>query len=208
MSPSDQVIHLILNTDGVIHFDTENYIEVRPGRKSPIHINFKNTLSHSHVRESIASLLAERMKSDNIAYVCGMESGGSYFASRCSDILGAPLSLYRKDEKQHAEKGRMVGANPKQGSPIAIIDDTLVSGKTVQPVVDYMRGFTDNIHIYVILSYGLDAEIKKWLDVKITPIAQVAELVRIGKEQGFFSSNDEQHIHAFINNQIKERESA
>ncbi|MFM0638943.1 phosphoribosyltransferase family protein [Paraburkholderia metrosideri] len=205
MSPSDVAIDLILNTEDVIAYRAERYIEVKPGRRSPIHINFKNTLPHKPVRETLANLLSEQMEKDGITYVCGLESGGSYFASRCSDNLAAPLSLYRKDEKRHAEGGRLVGTDPKPGSKVAIVDDTLVSGRTVEPVVDYLRQFAGEIHLYTILSYGLDALIKRRLQVtKITSIAQIGCLMRAGVENGKFGLQDAEEIERFIEKQAKE----
>jgi orotate phosphoribosyltransferase len=205
MSPSDVAVNLILRTENVITYAGKDPIEVKPGRHAPIHINFKKTLPFKNVRETLANLLIERIASDGATYVCGLESGGSYFASRCSDDLCVPLALFRKHEKQHAEQGQLAGSNPSAGSKVAIIDDTLVSGRTVEPVIRHMRRFTSDIRVYTLLSYGLDEHICERLRIaRIASITQMSSLIEAGVACGAFSPELVVNIQAFIQNQSME----
>jgi len=198
----DDIISMILGSEGVVRFDSDHLIEVKPGRKSPIHVNFKNTLDDVILREKIADALAYKMHTHSIDYVCGVESGGSYFASRCSDTLGVSLALYRKEFKEYADKGRLVGSEPKPGINVAILDDTLVTGKTIEPVVAHMKQFTDSVNVYCILSYGLEKYIKNWLQVlKISPVFGMIDLISSGIQTGHFDKEAEAYVNKFIDEQ-------
>lgn len=139
------------------------------------------------------------MRSNGVNYICGVESGGSYFASRCADILGTPVSLFRKSVKEYAEKGFLVGPGPDSSSTIAVLDDTLVTGKTIAPVVTHLKKISESVHVHCIMSYGLDEQVKHWLKpTTIVPVFRIDELIELGIATGRFSPDARNFIEQFL----------
>jgi orotate phosphoribosyltransferase len=169
---------LLINSPGVFNYDKNNYFEVRPGRVSPLLINIKNILSNIKLRKIITKKLLKKIRSDTDC-VCGIESGGTYFASIAAFQLNQPLILYRKKAKTYAEKGRFVGALPANMNNVAVVDDVIASGSTIEPVIDNLKSMGCNIHVYTVFSYGNDAQIIKNLLVELSSITNINNLLPI-----------------------------
>ena len=97
MYTSTQVLKLIFNTPGVVNVHTRNDIEVQPGVFSNIYINMKTVFYYPDIRVKFANLLSSIVSGTQV--ICGIESGGSYYASAVTDIIKVPLIYYRKKRK-------------------------------------------------------------------------------------------------------------
>jgi len=99
---------LLFETPGVVNYNSSDYIEVQPGVMTPLIINIKSTLAYFNVRVKITKELIKQVSLESVC-ICGVESGGSYYASAVADMLKKPLVLFRKENKGYGIGQRFVG---------------------------------------------------------------------------------------------------
>lgn len=179
----------LLRTPGVVNYSRQNQIEVKPGIFSPIYVNLKNTLPCYEVRHLIVRKLTE-LVGDDPEYICGMESGGTYYASAVADLLLKPVILFRKANKGYADRKRICGHMPRKGSCVAIIDDVFATGLTISEAVSYFQKMGCKVKIFAVFSYGFNNEIGKSLDVDVVSLSNFKNLCEIAQDEGKFTKDD------------------
>lgn len=188
---------LLLETDGVVNYSRENPFEVKPGVFLPIYINMKGMLKDFSARVEISHRLADVI-GGSYDFICGMESGGSYYASGVADILQKPLLLFRKDEKNYGIKGTLVGDAPPKAASIAIIDDVFATGLTASSPINYFHGSGCKTKLFVIFTYGFDEELIKKLKTEGSALSNFDNLCIAGQETGKFSQDDVTFLHRYL----------
>lgn len=184
-----EITHLLFSTEGVVNLDTKKCIEVQPGIMSPMIINIKAILRNVKVRQQLAKELAKRVSSKSIG-ICGIESGGSYFAAAVADILQKPLTFFRKESKTYGVGDRFVGFLPgKKGGLITMIDDVLAGGMigTANNKALSKQGYRSEL--VVIFSY-LPKLVGPMAKVRISPLTDINALCETGLELEIFNKND------------------
>jgi orotate phosphoribosyltransferase len=180
--------NLLFDTAGVVHYDTEKYIEVQPGVLTPLVINIKAAFKDFGIRSKIAEKLAKQVNPESIC-ICGIESGGSYYASIVADLLKKPLVLFRKKTKSMNGQ-RFVGELPliKNGL-ITIIDDVIGEGKISTANTEELTRLGYRVEICAVYSYL--PKMKKFMSkIRIAPLSDINGLCRVGMARGFFSADD------------------
>ena len=185
----NKIAHLLFKTKGVVNFDTQDYIEVQPGIMSPVIINIKATLKNVSVRQRLARELAKRVDPSSIC-ICGIESGGSYYAAAVADILQKPLVLFRKELKPYGIGGYFVGHLPeKKGGLITMIDDILAGGmiSTKNNKALSQEGYRSEI--VVVYSY-LPKMVGPMNKISVSSLVDINSLCEMGLELDRFNEND------------------
>lgn len=198
VNQSGDIERLLLQIPGVVNFNKKHFFEVKPGRVSPIFINIKNTLQDFETRSEIVRDLSRLISLDTNC-ICGIESGGTYYASVVADALMKPLVLFRNQEKEYAEGGRFVGTLPsKKNGLISIVDDVIVSGKTIASAINLLRKKSLQVEIYAVFSYGLDSLLRKNLKTSVDAVANINALCEVAKELNHFTEKDIALIEKFV----------
>ena len=179
----------LLDTKGVVNYSKNNPVEVKPGIFSPIYINLKSTLPEYSVRHLLVRKMAEII-GDEADYICGIESGGAYYASAIADTLIRPVVLFRKEIKGYNDKRRLCGMTPAKGSIVAVVDDVFATGLTVSGVVKFFEKIGCKVRLYSIFSYGFEKEIGKKLDVEVHSVSNFDNLCKIALKMKRFTQND------------------
>lgn len=195
----ENIGELILNTPGIVNYNRNSFFEVKPGVFSPIYINLKSALNFPHVRKAVVENIA-RVIDETHDYLCGIESGGSYYAFGAADVLAKPAILLRKSAKLYGEGGRIVGNRPPRASSVALIDDTLAQGRMLTEAVAWLRQMDCEVKYYCIFSYGLDQYLEKFLNVKITSLVQFQDICTVGKNKGIFNQSDVDFLGKYVDN--------
>ncbi len=192
----------LLETPGVVNYSKNKPVEVKPGIFSPIYINLKNTLPNYEIRHFLVRKMAEII-GDEPDYICGIESGGAYYASAIADTLIRPVLLYRRDTKDHGDKKRLVGMTPTNGSIVGVVDDVLATGLTVSSVVDFFRKIGCKVRLFSVFSYGYEKEIGKKLGVDVYSISNFKNLCKVGLQEKIFTKSDikliSEHVSTYKN---------
>lgn len=177
---------LLLLTPGCISFSKEHEFEVKPDKFSPVYVDIKSTLSDISTRQRITDKLTQ-ISIPNLDYVCGVESGGSYYASSVADRLGQKLILYRTKNKRYGSKKKIVGEIPAAGSRVMIIDDVLATGKTIGEACEYFKSLGAEVFVRNVFSYGFDFQVSDKLGVDIKSASYFDNLVESGIEKGLIN---------------------
>jgi len=190
MTKTNDIVEIaLLTSQGVVNYSKNNPIEVKPGIFSPIYINLKNPLPIYEVRHLLVRKMSELI-GDEPDYICGIESGGTYYASAIADTLIRPVILYRKEDKKYSDKKRIVGMTPAKGSLVAVVDDVFATGLTVSGVVKFFKDLGCRVNLYSIFSYGLDKEIGDKLGVRIYSISNFRSLCKVAEKLKIFTPED------------------
>lgn len=185
----NKIAHLLFKTKGVVNIDTNKYIEVQPGIMSPMIINIKETLKNTDVRRRLAEELAKRVNSQSVC-VCGIESGGSYYAAAVADILQKSLVLFRKEPKPYGIGGHFVGLLPEEkGGLVTMIDDVLAGGMISTKNNKTLSENGYRSELVVIYSY-LPKMIGPMAKVKVSALVDTNSLCETGLELNRFNKND------------------
>jgi orotate phosphoribosyltransferase len=103
----------------------------------------------------------------DIDYICGIESGGSYYASSLADLMSCKLILFRSKAKIYGNKMQVVGEIPGPGKKILLVDDVLATGKTIAKVNEFFKALDVKVIVCCVFSYGYEKMISKKIGVKI-----------------------------------------
>lgn len=157
----------IISTAGVFNYSPDKLIEVLPNIYSPVFMNLKLLISSSKNRKKIVNLLATKIKKSGCNYICGIESGGSYYASAIADKLDLPLILLRKQTKDHGDFQTIVGEKPNQKCRVCIIDDVLATGLSLNRAKNILSQYGSICQAVVIFSYGYEKPIGRKIGIPI-----------------------------------------
>lgn len=186
---NNKMEHLLFETKGVVNFDPKNYTEVQPGIKVPLMVNIKSTLNNFNVRSRIVEKLLKRVDSKTIC-ICGIESGGSYYASAVADILKKPLVLFRKKGKGYGAGERFVGTVPdaKDGL-VTVIDDVIARGVISTGATKVLMAKGYRVEVITIFSFlpKMEGVMSK---IKVAYLSDINNLLAVGRELNFFTESD------------------
>lgn len=173
----------LLAAPGVVNFLVNDPIEIKPGIFSPIYINIKATLGNPRLRTAVSDRLASIIGS-NYDFVCGIESGGTYYASAVADRLSLPVCYLRHTNKTYGDKKRLVGNIDGSGRRGAIIDDVFATGLTTSQTKEHFDYFDRQIDAFAVFSYGYDEQIGQHLGIAARSIASFDTLCSLAHRQG------------------------
>lgn len=102
------------------------------------HCGFAPLLQDVEKRRRVFDNLTKRLASLNIDIIVGLESSGYVMAAALADRLGLPLVMFRKPFgglgwENHASY------NILNGKQILVIDDLLVTGKTLESAITTIK---------------------------------------------------------------------
>ena len=180
---------LILRSPGVVQFLADSPFEVKPGVFLPMFVNLKETWAYPQVRNKIALGLAEKI-GDQCDWICGLESGGSYYATTVADILGKPVSLYRKESKGYGTQNSLVGHTPPTGSRVALVDDVYATGRSGVYAAGLCASMGCDASLYTVFSYSSDLEMMQRLGVPATALTYFKGIRQSAVEAGMLSQQE------------------
>lgn len=170
--------NIILTTPGVLIFSTEKPIEIMPGIFSPIFLNIKTLLSYPKFRNFISEEL-EKVVSPTSQLICGIESGGSYYASTVAHRRELPVIFTRKESKHYGISNKMVGKIPDKTTEISIIDEVLATGNSLKKSLESINNKELKTEFVTVFSYGFDNTISKKLNVTVKSLTNISNIIQL-----------------------------
>ena len=181
--------NILIKTDGVVNYDLKKYIEVQPGIFSHFFVNVKATLADSRIRHRLAEALARRVNRKSVC-ICGIESGGSYYAAAVADLLQKPLVLFRKESKKYGIGQRFVGNLPSAGRGlVTMIDDVIAGGMISTANNKELAALGFSSELLVVFSF-LPQLVGPMSAIRISALSNVNGLCLVGRELGLFKESD------------------
>lgn len=136
------LINLLLQT-GALKFGD---FVLKSGRRSPYFIN-TGVLSNGLALAALGAAYADHIVDCglNTDYLFGPAYKGIPLATCTAMALfdrykrDVKLIYDRKEEKDHAERGRLVGVQPKDEESVLIVEDVITAGTTLREVVPFLK---------------------------------------------------------------------
>lgn len=166
----------------------------KSGRKTPYFINtgnYKTSEQIAKLGEYYAECIVDNQLNPDLCY------GPAYKGIPL--VITTSVSLYnkydrdiefsfnRKEEKDHGEGGSLIGAKPKDGQNVLIVEDVITAGTSIRESVPLLKSYADvNINSLVISvdrmevgANGVSAieEIKEEYGITTYPIVTVKEII-------------------------------
>lgn len=192
-----KIIKHLFDCKGVVNVSSKDEYEVQSGVFASVYINFKSTLSDCYTRQKISRVISQNVDSST-DFVCGIESGGSYYAAAVADLLNKKLVFFRKSKKQYNIKNRFAGMLPQKGERVTLIDDVMSSGNTLAKAVNYLKNMECNVDIVVIFSYCWERQIASNLGIKVIALSNSNELVKYGLNHKLITKSNAQLIADYV----------
>ncbi len=191
------IARLLFDAPKVVNISQKDDIEVQPNVFSSIYVNLKAPLASPLHRKKLINIILQTIPK-KVDHICGIESGGSYYASAIADLIDKKVILYRKQSKQYNSLHNFVGMLPNQNEVVLIIDDVISSGNTLSKAVHELKKRKCIIKVIVIFSYGWDKEIARRMKVEIKALTNAKKLIKEGKKNKRFSNYNCKMIEEYI----------
>lgn len=113
------------------------------GRTSTFYFDMKATTFDPEGSNLIANLILEKISSDNVDYIGGLEMGAVPIivgVSLKSYLMGQSIRGFfvRKEAKQHGTR-QLIEREPTSGSQVLMVDDVTTTGGSVMKAVNAVR---------------------------------------------------------------------
>lgn len=128
-------------------FQTGAEMKLASGRKSSFYFNMKPTMMHPEGAHLIGQLICERLGTETVDMVGGLEMGAVPMAAAVAAISGAqdrPLPAYfvRKQTKEHGTQALIEGLAPGEtmtGRRVVVLEDVTTTGGSALKAVDVLK---------------------------------------------------------------------
>lgn len=189
---------LLLTCPGVINFSNKFDIEIEPNTYTCVYINLEIISFYPHLRHFIIEQLAKNVPHDTTV-ICGIESGGSYYASAVANRLKKPLILLRKEYKVHDPFSRIVGKIPSETDRICLVDDVVSTGKTIHQAQAYFTTVKAKAtSVSTIFSYGFDDQIAKTLKIQVNNLATYPQLTQMALKKKLTTTETIDFVNKYV----------
>jgi orotate phosphoribosyltransferase len=138
----DKLLEIVKRTS-YLESDTASF-HLASGIDSKYYVDCKQALSFPDARASLAKLIFDLIRNDQIDAVGGLELGAYPIAAAVSDEIyrqtGRTVRVFvvRKDRKKHGIGTLIAGAAGK-GDHVVIVDDVITSGGSAIQAIDSVR---------------------------------------------------------------------
>ena len=200
MDYKKELVRLLIGSEALRFGD----FTLKSGRKSPYFLNAGMIRTGGHY-EKLGSLYAARIMEvvgGDFEILFGPAYKGIPLAAAAACALwrdhgvDRAVCFNRKEVKDHGEGGILVGALPRDGDRIVIVEDVTTSGASVREVMPLLRAaadvrVTDMFTMLDRMEAGADGkyavrEIKEEFGITIHPIMNVRELIGCLRNEASF----------------------
>lgn len=179
----------LLDAAGVVKVVVDSPVEVKPGVFLPMFVNLKEIWSNPELREWLVLQLTEKVALGKFDYVMGLESGGSYYSVSVANELKLPVGLHRSKTKTYSgATGDVVGAVPKEGSRVALIDDVYATGQSGSRAIKRLKELGCDSELFTLYSYSSDQEMEARLGKPATSVTYFKGIRQLLQERGNYST--------------------
>ncbi|AIY90972.1 orotate phosphoribosyltransferase [Geoglobus acetivorans] len=105
------------------------------GKKSSVYIDIKLAVTNPEILETVAGMMAEKLKSVDFDRIACIELGGVPLAVALSLKTKKPLVIFRKKKKEYGTQEEFIG-DIDRGDRIVVVEDVITTGKSAKSVVE------------------------------------------------------------------------
>jgi len=167
-----------------------NYVQAS-GATFPYYIDLRKIISNPQIFHQIVSAYAEILKDLNFDRIAGIPYGSLPTATGLSLQLNRPMIFPRKEVKAHGTR-RVIEGNFNPGETVVVVDDILISGKSVMEGAEKLKSAglkVDDIVVFMDHEHGVKDRLKEngYQAHSVLTISEITETLyeagRINEEQ-------------------------
>ena len=132
--PLQAELHRLLRDTGALEEGTF----LQPSGMTGSRLHPRRLTLHPKGALTVAQMVLERLRPENVTFVCGAGEGGIALAAQTAlasalDINGPPIRAFyhRTEVKAHGAHTSLEGRQPSKGARTAVITDLLETGETL-----------------------------------------------------------------------------
>lgn len=164
-----QVAELLLQINA-IKLNSENPFTWASGWKSPIYCDNRIILSYPAVREQIAEIMAQQVKTlyGTPDIIAGVATGAIGIGLLVAEKLNLPFVYVRPEPKKHGRQNQIEGKiEPNQ--KVVVIEDLISTGMSSLNAVDALKDNQLEVQgMIAIFSYGFEKAVQNFSAKKVT----------------------------------------
>ena len=182
-------ISKLLVEEGVLTFGD---FTLKSGRKAPYFLNFGNIKtgkSISELSDFYSEILIKNVDLKNRILFGPAYKGIPLVVAVAFSLIGkgfnVPFCYNRKEAKDHGERGSLVGAVPKAGDKITVIEDVMTAGTALRETMK-LEGFEESVDSCIIAVDRMERgkskesavkEMEREFGIKIYSISNIRDIV-------------------------------
>ncbi len=124
------------------------------GLSVPFYFDFRKIASNPVALEEVTKVFLKEIEKENIDVVGGIETTGIPFATAISLRTGKPMVWFRKKIRDHGLKTVISGKMPKKQDKIAVIDDSVGGGDSLNVTIENLKKEGFNISLFLTIMEG------------------------------------------------------
>lgn len=140
------------------------------GKKSSVYIDIKQAVTKPEILETIANLMAEKLRDVEFDRIACIELGGVPIAVALSLKTGKELVIFRKKKKEYGTGDDRVG-EIKKGERVVVVEDVVTTGKSARSVVERVEALGAEV---VAIMAVVDREES---DLPVTSLLRLSEIL-------------------------------
>lgn len=157
----------------------------------PYYIDLRTIISHPQIFEKVLSSYAEILKDINFDLIAGIPYGSLPTATGLGLRLNSPMVFPRKEVKAHGTR-RLVEGKFHEGETVAVIDDILITGKSIVEGAEKLKSVgleVRDLVVFIDHEEGVREKLEKqgYRSHAVLTISEIAktlyEACRISEEQ-------------------------
>jgi uridine monophosphate synthetase len=173
---------------GCIHFG--EYVQAS-GATFPYYIDLRTIISHPQIFEGVLSAYADILKDLEFDRIAGIPYGSLPTATGLGLRLNYPIIFPRKEVKAHGTR-RLVEGKYREGETIIVIDDILITGKSVIEGADKLQSVglkVKDIVVFIDHEEGVKEKLERngYRNHAVLTISEIAQTLyeagRLDREQ-------------------------
>ena len=198
---SDRIAMALLRIGAVTLRPNNPYVWTS-GVRAPVYTDNRITLSHPAVRTQIADGFARLLAEEHpeIECIAGAATGGIAHAAWVAERLGLPMVYVRSSAKEHGKQNRVEG-RVLPGQRVAVIEDTVSTGKSVLSVVQSLRDAGVEVGVAAaIFSYGFSFARQNLAEagVRLLCLTDFSKVIRAAEQSGRISAREIELLKKFV----------
>lgn len=188
-----KVAELLLQINA-IKLNSENPFVWASGWKSPIYCDNRIILSYPAVREQVAEIMAQQVKTlyPTLDLIAGVATGAIGIGLLVAQKLNLPFVYVRPEPKKHGRQNQIEGKTEKE-QKVVVIEDLISTGMSSLNAVNALKSNDLNVlGMIAVFSYGFDTATENFSKEKVQlhSLSNYDHLLEQAIETKYISENE------------------
>ena len=158
------------------HVFEEGDFTLASGKKSNYYVNMKKAITNPEILSTIAKLITEKIKDDNIDKIAGPALGAVPIATAVSLESEIPLLMIRKEKKGYGTS-KLIEGELVEGDDVIVVEDVTTTGGSLLKAIKAINDNGCNVRRAFVCVDREEGAIESFNDanIQLEPLISVSE---------------------------------